>query len=107
YENKKQKLDLYKDALTKNVLSNINLKKQSLNLIKSNYFLKNPESIYSDKIKKLNNLIEKLEILNPIGVLKRGYSLTYKDKKLVKTINDININDNLTIKFYNGNINVN
>ncbi|HHW69334.1 MAG TPA: hypothetical protein GX747_03255, partial [Tenericutes bacterium] len=75
--------------------------------IKNNYFLKNPQLIYDDKIKKLNNLIEKLEIINPIGVLKRGYSLTYKDKKLIKSINDININDNLIIKLNDGSINVN
>ena len=39
---------------------------------------------------KLNNLIEKLELINPLGVLKRGYTLTYQDDKVINSISNIN-----------------
>ena len=52
-----------------------------------------------------NNDIDKLELINPLGVLKRGYSLTYIDNKVLKNIKDVKVNDNLTIKLHDGEIN--
>ncbi len=42
--------------------------------------------------------------LNPANVLKRGYSITYHDSKLVKSISDIETGDNLTTVLYEGEI---
>ena len=41
-------------------------------------------------MKKNNHLIEKLEILNPLNALKRGYTITKKDSKCISSIKDIN-----------------
>ena len=38
-------------------------------------------------------------------VLKRGYSLTYQENKVIKSIKDIKKESNLIIKFHNGEIN--
>ena len=43
----------------------------------------------------IENNINKLELLNPLKVLGRGYSLTYLDKKIIKDINDVKINDKI------------
>ena len=105
YENKKQKLDILIDNLNKNLLKKYDNAKHKFEILKSNYILNNPNLLYKDKIIKLDNLIEKLELINPLGVLKRGYSLTYIDNKVLKNIKDVKVNDNLVIKLHDGEIN--
>jgi len=105
YENKKQKLDILIDNLNKTLLKKYDNAKHKFEILKTNYILNNPNLLYKDKIIKLDNLIEKLELINPLAVLKRGYSLTYKDNKVVKDINDVKLGNNLLIKLHNGEIN--
>ena len=47
---------------------------------------------------------KELEKLNPLSVLKRGYNLTYKNDKLIKSIKDISKDDMLTINMHDGKI---
>ena len=105
YENKKQKLDILIDNLNNVLLKKYDNAKHKFEILKNNYILNNPNLLYKDKITKLDNLIEKLELINPLGVLKRGYSLTYIDNKVVKDIKDIKAGNNLLIKLHNGEIN--
>ncbi len=51
-------------------------------------------------------MIEKLELLNPLGVLKRGYSIVYKDDKVISNTLKIKENDLLKIKLLKGDIDV-
>ena len=51
----------------------------------------------------LSNIIDKLNILNPLNALKRGYSIVKKDEKLV-SLKDINKNDCINIQMLNGTI---
>ena len=62
----------------------------------------NPIHLYKPKKLELTNIISKLELLNPLSILKRGYTLTYIDNKIVKSVDDINIDTKLKIKFYDG-----
>ena len=105
YENKKQKLDILIDYLNKTLLKKYDNAKHKFEILKNNYILNNPNLLYKDKMIKLDNLIEKLELINPLGVLKRGYSLTYIDNKVLKNIKDVKTNDNLVIKLHDGEIN--
>jgi len=105
YENKKQKLDILIDNLNNALLKKYDNAKHKLELLKNNYILNNPTILYKDQINKLNNLIEKLELINPLGVLKRGYSLAYQDNKVKKNIKDINKDSNILIKLHDGEIN--
>jgi len=105
YENKKQKLDILIDNLNKTLLKKYDSAKHKFEILKNNYILNNPNLLYKDKIIKLDNLIDKLELINPLGVLKRGYSLTYIDNKVLKNIKDVKANDKLTIKLHDGEIN--
>ena len=107
YENKKQKLDILIDNLNKTLLKKYDNAKHKFEILKNNYILNNPNLIYKDKRINLNNLIDKLELINPLGVLKRGYSLTYQEGKVINDINNLNKNDNILIKLYNGEINAN
>ena len=105
YENKKQKLDILIDNLNKVLIKKYDSAKHRLEILKSNYILNNPELLLKDRVTKLNSLIEKLELVNPLGVLKRGYSLTYFNNKVIKDINNVKINDIISVRMENGTIN--
>jgi len=104
YEGKKQKLDYLIDNLNKILIKKYESAKHKFELLKNNYILSKPELLYKEKILKINNLIEKLELINPLGVLKRGYTLTYQDDKVVNDINNIKADSNIDIKFHNGSV---
>ena len=105
YENKKQKLDMLLDNLNKTLLKKYDNSLHKLEIVKKSFILNNPTLLYKEKMTKLDSLIEKLELINPLGVLKRGYSLTYKDDKVLKEIKSVNTGDTLLIKLYDGEIN--
>ena len=82
YDNKKQKLDIINERINNNVLSRIE---------KTNFYFK--------------TLIEKLEIVNPLNVLKRGFSITYKDDVALNSIKNVKNGDNISITLTDGKIN--
>lgn len=105
YENKKQMLDLLNERYNNYMLNKVNIYKLNLNAFKNNHILLNPNVLYENKRKDLTDIIDKLRIVNPLNILDRGFSLVYKDK-LVKSVKQINKNDNLNIRLKDGNIDV-
>jgi exodeoxyribonuclease VII large subunit len=53
---------------------------------------------------KLSVIDEKIRLVDPLQVLKRGYSLTYREGKLVKTIRDLNEGDELITRLHDGEV---
>ena len=102
FENKKQTLDLMNEKLNRLITDKIENLKIKLFQFKNNYILNNPENLYKDKRINLNNLIEKLELVNPLSVLKRGYTLTYVNDKVVESVKDIKKNSTIKTKFNDG-----
>ena len=102
YNNKKQDIDVKEEKINNLLKQLITKRKEQMNLIKSSIIIKNPKLLYKDKILYLNNLIEKLEILNPMSLLKKGYALTYKEDKIIKGIKNLKVNDKITIKYADG-----
>ena len=110
--------------LNKNILSLIDSNRLKLNKLKESYILKNPMSIYQIKEEKLSNdidrlntfikvvldkktikydhIVEKLEVLNPLNTLKRGYSVTKKNDKVVSSIKDVKVNDEIRVDIKDG-----
>lgn len=104
YENKKQKLDMNLEKI-KNLINNIlEVRKSKFNLLKSNYLLNNPNEIYKHQQIKLENIIDKLNIINPLNTLKRGYTLTYSNDNIVKDIKDIKVGNIIKTRFTNGTV---
>ncbi len=91
YLNPINKIEKYKKEL-KNYNDNINKNINHIILIKQNKF----------KI-----ILEKIEILNPIAILGRGYSITKKDNKVLNSVHNIKVNDELNVKLKDGNVLVN
>jgi exodeoxyribonuclease VII large subunit len=51
---------------------------------------------------QLSLSIEKLDALSPLKVLYRGYSLVYKNHTMIKSIHDVNENDDIDIQMNDG-----
>ena len=102
YENKQQKLDNIIEKINQLLSYKLERNKVLLNNLKNNNILLNPINLYKPQKLELTNIISKLELLNPLSILKRGYTLTYIDNKIVKSVDDINIDTKLKIKFYDG-----
>lgn len=91
--------------LVNSAVNKLKLNRNKLDALLNSYVLKNPKGLYEVKMQKLDNLVDKLEIhtnniyeakcfrytslldkletLNPIKTLKRGYSITKKDGKIM------------------------
>lgn len=60
-------------------------------------------TIYKEKKNNAVNLIEKLDALSPLKTLIRGYSITQVNGKVVKSANELKKDDEINIRFYDGN----
>ena len=60
--------------------------------------------LYKFKEQNLDNIINKLEVLNPMNTLKRGYAIVKKDDSVVKDIKDVNKEDVINVKIDTGTI---
>lgn len=61
---------------------------------------------FSDILKSKNEALKenvaKLNALSPLNILSRGYSLAYKNSNLIKSTDDVEINDNIKLQLSNG-----
>ncbi len=104
YDNKKQKLDSIIEKLNNILKIKMDKNIDKLNFLKNSYILKNSDLLYKSKRDDLNNIIEKLELINPLKVLKRGYSVVYKDDFIINSVDNLNKSDKLKIKLSDGNV---
>lgn len=63
------------------------------------------DKILIDKIHSFDLLSNKLEALNPIRLLKLGYSQTIFNDKVVTSIEQVSIGDNISVKLVDGKLN--
>ena len=112
--------------LNKSILNQIEHLENNLNRIKENHIIINPMKLYEHKAEKLDmfwervnramknymktsenslsSLTEKLILLNPLGTIERGYSVVkdLKTEKVISTIKNLNIGDNINIELKDG-----
>ncbi len=127
YEAKEQKLDSYIDRCNSVIKNILDTYTSRLNNIKSSYVLKNPLATYEVKREKLVNLssllnkemnaildlnkhkyeimINKLDLLSPLNILGKGYSVVSKDDRVLKSTKDLKVNDVLNIRMSEGKVN--
>jgi len=73
--------------------------KELSNNLKNQYIAR-----YNSYQYKYQSLSDILEAKNPLSVMKRGFALTMKDKKVVTSIKDIYINDQIDIVYEDGSV---
>lgn len=103
-ENKNRKLDFLKEKLE--LLNPINRVKQSksdlnnletkLHIYYANY-IKQKQSEYVLKINKL-------ELLNPLSIMKKGYSVVKVNDEMIKSIDQVKVNEDITVMVQDGSI---
>ncbi len=72
--------------------------------LENSIILKNPYEITKSKKEEYMRLIGKLEVLNPLLTLKRGYSITRSEDKIVSSVSEVDVGDKLDIEFDDGTI---
>lgn len=73
------------DFLTKGILNNMN-------------------NVLNNKQKEFRLLSDKLEVLNPLKILSRGYSIALKDNEILKTVDQVELNDDIEVRLLEGSL---
>ncbi len=124
YESKEQKLDTLIEALMRSIENILTTSRNKINLLCTSYVLKNPLSLYEVKkqsltanVLKINNKITEilaknnhhyemlkntLKLVNPLNILDKGYSLVEYQNKIIKSNEEVKVNDPITIKLAKG-----
>lgn len=120
----KQKINTYQNRLRLSLIKKVEIMKlryekcmssrvfkEPLRNVNDNYlkidsYVKRLENIIRVKQKeektKYVELVSKLDALSPLKTLTRGYSITEKDNKIVKSVKDLKAGDRIDIRFVDG-----
>lgn len=82
-------------------IKKIEILKEQLNNI-NDVLNHNYKISYLEKYNQYQLLISKLETLNPLSLMKQGYSVVYKNDNVITSINDVVENDCININLYDG-----
>ena len=120
----KNKLSTSKSSLSVLLTNKYSLKRKELENILSKKVFSNPESLVEDRKLELDNISDKmltlfenkvnkckttlignttkLEALNPLAVLNRGFSIISRDNHPVKSIKNLHIDDDVEVRLFDG-----
>ena len=105
-EQKIDKVEQTKDYLNLYLNHIINQSNQKYDFLTNNLQIN-----FINKIKniedKINVNIDKLILLNPLNLMKKGYSIAYQNNNVISSVKDININQTIKIKMSDGEITTN
>ena len=104
YEIKEQKLDSYVDILNKHMKTILEKSTLNLDKLSTSYILQNPLTLLDNRKNKMSLIIKSLDLLNPLGILEKGYSIVSKDNLTIKDTADIKKDDIINIKLHKGSI---
>ncbi len=115
----KEKLNIYVNSKIDNLDQEVsNLSNSSvltncgsyvdMNLAKVDEYYNKIVRRYSDGLEncslRYSSLVDSLEALSPLAVLKRGYTYTTKNDAIVRNSDELNIDDNISVTFHDGKI---
>ena len=83
YFNKQENLKNIHRQLNKEINTILTNNKTKLFKLENSFVLNNPNILYKYKEQNLINIISKLEVLNPLNTLKRGYAIVKKEDKVI------------------------
>lgn len=88
-----------------NISKKIDDKKENIDQLFTNIY-KEYVNIIERKEKQFMLNVNKLTLVNPLSIMEKGYTIVYKDDKVVYSKKDLKKDDKLSINFYDGKINV-
>lgn len=104
YDFKNEKLNMIKENINKSIYKILDDSKNKYFSLSNSYVLTNPDILYKYKGQNLDNIISKLEVLNPLNTLNRGYAIIEKEDKVISSIKNISKDDIINIKLKDGNL---
>ncbi len=105
YQAKELQFDSILERLKSSSKLMISNKEKAFQTTMKSFIIENPLKILEPKKNKYLQVISKLETLSPLLTIKRGYSMTKKEGKVVTSTKDIKIHDELEITLTDGTIN--
>lgn len=104
YEVKEQKLDNYIDLLNKLIYNEINQYQIKLDNIKNKYVLNNPTSMFEKPKHNYSIMLKTLELVNPLNILSKGYSIVKINDRVIKSYQDVDLNSVVNVRLHEGNL---
>ena len=123
FDNKKQRLMLLEERINENLKRKVEYERLHLEHLKKSYIFKNPEVLFEPALNQLKVFqetlkrqitshiknrnqylqyqIEKLEVVNPLHILNKGYNVAYQNGCLIKSVEQIKDKD-LSLHFQDG-----
>ena len=105
YEIKGMQLDNLINKLDYSSKTIISQNRNKLFRIENSIVLKKPEEIIKAKKDRYMKNFNKLEILNPLLTLKRGYAMAKSGDKVISSAKDVEVGDEIDIEFDDGTVN--
>lgn len=102
YEIKEQKLDNFVDTLNKNITNMLDNYTIRLDNVKNTYVIKNPKSLLEKIEHQYTLLLNTLNLVNPLNILSKGYSIVEKNDNVIKEIASLNKDDIINIRLHKG-----
>jgi exodeoxyribonuclease VII large subunit len=96
-------INYYNDLGVKSATHQIAQNALILQQLKSNLLAQSSTTFKESKL-QVANLEKNLTILDPINILKRGFSITYHNGKSVKDVSEIEVGETIETKVYKGKI---
>jgi len=76
-------------------------KQEEINTLASRLFTTYRQSLTTFENRYIRNL-EKLELVNPLAIMKKGFSIVKKEEHLITSVNDVKLRDQINIEFVDG-----
>ena len=61
-------------------------------------------NLYQTRFTLLKHLKQKLDIVNPLNLMEKGYAITYQDGKVITSLEHLDLTKNLTIRYKDGQV---
>ncbi len=94
------------EQLKFNIMNLTSIKKNDYNKVSNSYILNSPKLLIDNKTNKYLQLLSNLEPLSPLLTIKRGYTITKKDDRVINSSKNLKKKDKLSIEFNDGNVSV-
>ena len=102
YQTKELAFDHLMERLKFSLVNLKNIKEKEFIQIKNSYVLRNPYQLLEQKKNRFVPVLAKLETLSPLLTLKRGYTITKKDDKVINSSKSLKKDDLLEVEFQDG-----
>ena len=102
YQTKELAFDHLMERLKFSLVNLKNIKEKEFIQIKNSYVLRNPYQLLEQKKNRFVPVLAKLETLSPLLTLKRGYTITKKDDKVINSSKKLKKDDLLEVEFHDG-----